>query len=549
MGKVSFKEYQQGQVCMFPLRLDEKIGADAPVRLVNQIVDELDISKVINTYKGGGTSSYNPRMMLKLVLYSYLNNIYSCRKIEKQNLENIHYMWLSGMQTPDHNTINRFRSSNLKDTINEIFTQVVLLLVEMGHLSLDVIYIDGTKIESRANRYTFVWRKTVEKNKAKLESKIQGVLQQIEEGIIQDNQPDDDPPTPINSKELKKRIAEINRENLSKEDKKAVKILEEKHLPKLQEYENHLKTLGKRNSYSKTDKSATFMRTKDDHMKNGQLKPCYNVQIGTENQFFTHFDFFPNPTDFLTFIPFNNGFKERYQKMPKKESADSGYGSEENYEYMQINDIEAFVKYPLFHAEQKKSFKNNPFIAQNLFYNKEKDYFVCPMGQHMENVGTSTRKSESGYLSKTTLYQAKNCIGCPLKCLCYNAKGNRQIEVNHKLNQYRKNAQKLLTSKEGLYHRKRRPIEPESVFGQTKANKHYYRFRHFGLDKVKMDFAIFAIAFNIGKLYNKNRNISENQQKLPDLAKISPIGVIILIVRPLKSSPIKTYSKSYQMAA
>jgi transposase len=528
MSKAVFKQYNQGQVSLFPMSLDEKISPDAPVRLVNQIVDNLDISKVLDSYKGGGTSSYHPRMMLKLVLYAYLNNIFSCRKIEKQNLENIHYMWLSDMQTPDHNTINNFRSKNLKDAINGIFTQVVMILVETGHLSLDVIYTDGTKIESRSNRYTFVWRKTAEKNKAKLEVRIRQISAQTDEGMAQDNLPDDEPPAPIDSHELKRRIAELNRDNLSKEDKKSVKTLEEKHLPKLMAYESHLQTLGNRNSYSKTDRDATFMRMKDDHMKNGQLKPAYNVQIGTENQFFAHFDFFPDPTGFLTFIPFDAGFAERYHKMPKKEVADAGYGSEENYEFMQCNNIEAFVKYPLFHAEQNKSFKNNAFTAQNLYYNKEKDYFVCPMGQHMDKIGTSTRKSENGYISNTTIYEAKNCTGCPLKCLCHKAKGNRQIEINHKLGEYRKNVRKLLTSEEGLFHRRRRPIEPESVFGQTKANKQYNRFRHFGLDKVKMDFAIFAVAFNIGKLYNKAQNVSKNQKKPSFFAKYTHSYIFVI---------------------
>jgi transposase len=534
---------------MFPMSLDSKIPADAPVRLVSEIVDNLDISRVIDSYKGGGTSAYHPRMLLKLVIYSYLNNIYSCRKIKKQNLENIHYMWLSGMQTPDRNTINDFRSKHLKCTINQVFTQVIVLLVNMGYLSLDVVYTDGTKIESRANRYTFVWRKSVEKNKAKLEAKIHKVLEQVEDGIAQDNQPDDEPPTPINSKELKERIAKINREHLSKEDKKAVKTLEDKHLPKLQEYEKHLDTLGNRNSYSKTDKDATFMRMKEDHMKNGQLKPAYNVQIGTENQFITHFDFFPNPTDFFTFIPFNNGFKERYNKMPAKQVADSGYGSEENYEFMQTNDIEAFVKYPLFHAEQKKKYKNNAFLPQNLYYNAEKDYFVCPMGQHMEKIGNSTRKSESGFVSNTTLYEAKNCNGCPIKCLCHKAKGNRKIEINHKLNQYRRMARERLTSEEGLLHRSRRPIEPEAVFGQTKANKQYDRFRHFSLNKVKMDFGIFAIAFNIGKLYNKAKNTSKKQEKTIFFEKNLFIWIFILFLPKQRKSIIEMDYNSYQMAA
>ena len=547
--KVIFKEYNQGQGTLFPISLDSKIPADSPVRLVSQIVDKLDISEIINTYDGGGTSAYHPRMMLKVVLFSYLSNLYSCRKIENALQDRITFMWLSGGQEPDHNTINRFRSKNLKDTINQIFTQVVILLVEMGYLSLDVVYTDGTKLESRANRYTFVWRKSVEKNKAKLESKIRNVLEQIEEGIAHDNQPDDEPPTPIDSEELKKRIAQINREKLSKENKKVVKYLEEKHLPKLQEYEKHLDILGNRNSYSKTDKDATFMRMKDDHMKNGQLKPAYNIQIGTENQFFTHFDFFPNPTDFLTFIPFNTGFKERYNKMPKKQVADAGYGSEENYEFMENNEIEAYVKYPLFHAEQKKKYKNNAFLAQNLYYNVEKDYFVCPMGQHMENVGNSKRTSDNGYVSDISFYEAGNCAGCPLKCLCNKAKENRRIEIDHKLNEHRRKARERLTSEEGLLHRSRRPIEPESVFGQTKANKQYNRFRHFDLDKVKMDFAIFAIAFNIGKVYNKAHNVSGNQDKSPSKEKHTLLVVDILFFISKKSSNLIVSSKSNFMAA
>ena len=342
--KPKFKSYNQGQVSLFPPSLDEKVPKNSPARIINQIVDNLDLSKVFDTYKGGGTTAYNPRMMLKVVLYGYLNNIYSSRKIEQALTDRVTFMWLSGNQTPDHNTINRFRSSHLKDSIHEVFTQVVVMLVEMGCLSLEVAYIDGTKIESRANRYTFVWRKSIEKYKERLEEKILKVLGMIEEGIAQDNNPEDDPPTPFNSEELRKRVAQINKENRSKEEQKAIKTLENKLLPKLEEYERHLDTLANRNSYSKTDCDATFMRMKEDHMLNGQLKPAYNVQISTENQFISHYDFYPNPTDTLTLIPFLNGFENRYNILPVKVVADSGYGSEENYEFMQGNDIEPFVK-------------------------------------------------------------------------------------------------------------------------------------------------------------------------------------------------------------
>ena len=423
MFKKRFKEYNQGQGILFPKSLDSMIPSESPVRLVSRIVDHLDITNVIDSYKGGGASSYPPRMMLKIILFGYLNNIYSCRKIENATGYNILYMWLSGMQTPDFRTINMFRSLHLKDTISDIFTQVVLLLTEMGHLTLDTVYVDGTKIESRANRYTFVWKKSIEKNKAKLEEKIKKVIEQVEEGIAQDNGPDEDPPHPFNTEELKKRVAQINRETLSKADEKEVKILENKYIPKLKEYERKLTILGDRNSYGKTDPDATFMHLKDDHMQNGQLKPAQNLQISTENQFISHYDMFPNPADTLTLKSFMKGFENRYKKMPKKSVADAGYGSEENYEFMENAAIEPFVKFNYFHKEQKKSFGNNAYIAQNLFYNKEKDYFVCPMGQHLEKVGTGTRKSESGFISNLTYYEAQNRTNCPLKCMCHRAQG------------------------------------------------------------------------------------------------------------------------------
>lgn len=174
-AKIQFKEYSQ---------VDENIASDAPVRLVNQIVDELDITPLLSTYKGGGCTAYYPRMLLKVLFFAYLNNVYSCRKIARLLQENILYMWLSGKSTPDFRTINDFRSKRLKNCIHSLFTQIVLMLVELGYISLEKQYIDGTKMESVANRYTFVWRKSVEKYKERLEKKIHDILSQIDEGIL-----------------------------------------------------------------------------------------------------------------------------------------------------------------------------------------------------------------------------------------------------------------------------------------------------------------------------------------------------------------------------
>jgi len=181
--------------------------------------------------------------------------------------------------------------------------------------------------------------------------------------------------------------------------------------------------------------------------------------------------------------------------------------------------------------QSRKMHSKTILLLLKTYFITRKKITLCPMGQHMENAGTATRKSESGYSSTVTFYEAKSCNECPLKCLCHKAKENRRIEVNHKLNEYRKNARNLLTSEEGLYHRRRRPIEPEAVFGQTKANKQYYRFRHFDLELIKMDFGIFAVAFNIGKLWNYKEKSKKN-----DKNPAKNVLIMIFVFIPSKNS-------------
>jgi hypothetical protein len=249
-----------------------------------------------------------------------MNNVYSCRRIAREMLHDIYYMWLSGNEHPSYSTINRFRSEHVKDQVNSLFVQVVKSLVEMGVLSLDVQYIDGTKVESVANKYTFVWRKTVERNKAKLEKKILGVLRQIEEGIAQDNSEEpESEPVAIDSASLQGIVDKINAENATMPD-------------------------------------------------------------------------------------FLSRHEQAYGAFPKKAVADSGYGSEENYEFMEANDVEAFVKYPLFHKEQHRPFLQDISRPENLHYNEEEDYYVCPIGQRMHNIGTYRRKNDNGYTSYITYY-------------------------------------------------------------------------------------------------------------------------------------------------
>ena len=503
MAKVIFKSYNQNDNLLFPPCLGDFIAENDPVRVLNTIVDNLDISRIESSYEGGGASCYNPRMLVKVVFYAYLQNVYSGRKMEQLLRRDVNFMWLSGMQTPDFNTINLFRKNRLADVVDDIFTQVVQMLVAGKFVSLDVQYIDGTKIEAAANKYTFVWKKATKTNQEKLDRKVKAVLAEAERELNMELGVG--PEEIMTSQEMSERADEI----LSKMDeqgisdkrlRKAVSDVKNNQVAKMKEYEDKLEILGERNSYSKTDHDASFMRMKEDAMNNGQTKPGYNIQISTENQFITHYSTSWRAADWGTFIDHMESFVERYGRHSREVVADSGYGNEENYEDLNIKRIDRYVKYNMFHTELKRKTINNPFLPEHLHYNEKEDYFVCPMGQHMTHIGDKRRVSELGYVSHTKLYQAQNCEGCPLRGLCFKGKGNRSIEVNVKSRMYRDKAKKMLTSERGLYHRSMRPIEPEAVFGQLKYDGGFKRFHYRGNKPVRAEFATLAIAHNIKKM-------------------------------------------------
>mgnify|MGYP000410471290 FL=1 len=531
-----FRSYDPDQTLLFPQRIDRDIPKDDPVRILKSVIESLDLSGFKKLYHERGRSPYHPKMMLMVILYSYMNNVYSCRKIEKLLYRDIYYIWLSGYQKPDFATINRFRN-RVKNEIGHIFTLLVLILVEKGFVTLEVEYLDGTKIESKANKYTFVWRKSVERNREKLLEKIRVLLQQINEQMAQDKAADVDtleltPQTLCEiSKEFKEALgsapeAKTKEEKAAQRGKNKMFKELERHGEKLAEYNSRLEQMEGRNSISKTDPSATFMRMKEDAMCNGQTKPGYNLQISSENQFITDFALFPNPTDTLTFIPFLGSFPGRYGRFPKRVVADSGYGSEENYRFMDEAGIEGFVKYNRFHLEHRPRYKPDTFHPDSLYYNEEGDYYICPMGQRMSRTGTLQTRTEGGYISQSACYRAIRCKGCPLRCLCYKAKANqRTIRVNHRLNSYKRKACELLTSEEGIKERGRRCIEPEAVFGQMKSNMAYHRFRHMGKDKVVMDFTFFAIAFNIKKLCSMMRKVDKKGRKASSYGKFVVIFI------------------------
>ena len=503
--KVVFKTYHQNQLSLIPPSYDDLVPKNHPVRIVNTIVDHLDISALEKSYKGGGTSSYHPRMLLKVVIYSYLRNIYSSRKIEQALQENVHFMWLSGQSKPDHNTINDFRGKRLKGKFKNIFNQVVGLLAEQGVLSLKELYVDGTKIEANANRYTFVWGKSIKTSKERIRKQLKELWSYVEKVYAEEqmlpNQPNFEE---IDPEKVAQTIDTINQALKDKEvDKKVKQKLNyaKKNWPKnLQKYNEQEAILGKRNSYSKTDPDATFMRMKDDHMQNGQLKPGYNLQASTNNQFITSYTLAQTTADTTTLKDHLNDHIESYGQTPETLTADAGYGSEENYTDLEEKNITAFVKYNYFHKEQRdKKHRENPFHPDNLFYNPETDTYYCPMGQAMNKINTYESQTKNGFTQEIHRYQAQSCHGCPLRGSCHKAKGNRIIERNHNLIRLKDKAKNLLLSEEGVAHRKRRCWDVEAVFGNIKQNMGFKRFMLRGIEKVTTEIGLIAMAHNLKK--------------------------------------------------
>lgn len=503
MAKLAIKSDNRKQDLLLPPSLEELVPENHMVRVVDTVIDRLDISDILSTYRGGGNSAFNPKMMLKVLVFAYLSNVYSSRRIEELLRRDIYFMWLSGMKRPDFRTINYYRGKRLKDGLDAVFTQVVQLLHDEGFVSLKVQYIDGTKLESSANKYTFVWRGSVEKHDSKLKAKTEALLNQIE--LNHAIESEENPVSgELTADEVTKRVerikAKVDTENLSKEERKAIRDMEKDAVPRMKRYKGQLATMGTRNSYSKTDPDATFMRMKEDAMLNGQLKPGYNVQISTENQFITNFGIYQRPTDTLTMISYLESFRLRYGIQSDEIVADSGYGSEENYEYMISNGMVPYVKYNMFHAEQRRKYRNDPFRVSNLFYNPQENFYVCPMGQRMRFIRNEKRYTASGYQQTVSIYRATRCEGCPLRGQCHKSIRNRQIEVNHTLDDYKARARELLTSEQGLRHRSNRPIEPEAVFGQIKECGKFRRLRLRGITGAKIEFGLKALAHNLRKL-------------------------------------------------
>jgi len=508
-----FKPYEQNQPMLLPPNLEELIPPNHLVRVVNDIIECIDMEPLIKQYKGGGTSAYHPKMLVKVIVYGYTQRIFSSRQIAKALRENINFMWLSGMNRPDHRTINRFRGKIMKAVIDEVFYAVVEQLLEQGYIDLEKYFVDGTKIEANANKYSFVWRKSTERYKASLQEKVRSLLDEIDEleAAEEAEYADRDLEEVGEGKEIDseklKEVAEKINQKLKKDPKnetlkKAKRSLEKDFIPRQEKYEKQEKTFKGRNSYSKTDHDATFMRMKEDHMLNGQLKAGYNIQMGTQNQFVIGYSIHQRAGDTSCLKPHLDHVRDWLGEYPESLIADAGYGSEENYTYLHDNHVTAYVKYNTFHYEQKRRYKKNKpqYNLKDFRYLPDEDQYECPQGKRLTYRYTKNRMTDNGYKTQRRIYAGTECQNCPVMAKCTKSKYQRQLWVGVELMKMKKDAHERLLSPRGIEVRSQRPVEVESVFGRLKQNWGFRRFMLRGLEKVKTEWGILCIAHNLAKV-------------------------------------------------
>jgi len=501
---------------VLPFNFEVLIPEDDSVRLLSHILEGLNYEALYKAYSSTGRKpAVEPKILFKVLTYAYMNNIYSSRKIENACRRDINFMWLlEGSKVPDHSTIARFRKGYLEEPIDDLFYQMVQYLHNIGEVTFENLFVDGTKIEANANRYTFVWKKVVNKNEAKMFAKIQSCLEAInlayvvnlkvaKETILEDLK------AALAYLEEKRQQEQIEFvQGIGKRKSKLQKFTEtmQEFYNRQEKYDAHNQLFNGRNSYSKTDPDATFMHMKDDHMRNAQLKPAYNVQIGVESEYITGIGVFQDRNDIATLIPFLNDMESKLKTRYENIIADSGYESEENYLYLEEKGQTCYIKPQSYEQWKKKSFKNDISKRENMFYNAETDEYTCHNKKQLKPIGITHRTSATGYRSEITIYECEDCSGCQYKTRCTKASGNRRMQVSKTFVEKRQVSYENITTEEGILLRVNRSIQVEGAFGVLKNDYSFNRFLTRGKNSVKTEFMLLCFGYNVTKLHAKIQN-------------------------------------------
>ena len=475
------------------------------VRLCDEIIEELDLYELYCTYSHKGRkSATTPRTLLKVLVYANMEGIFSSRAIESACKRDINFIWLlNGEKAPNYREISRFRTERLSECGEALFYQLVQKFYELKEIKFEHLFVDGTKIEANANKYSFVWKKSTTKYEIRLLEKLDKL---IPEFCLKYMLPHMEAEELL--EELKSKIRTpfvYGRGKRKSELQRDIEQLEAM-VQRKKKYEMYQQTFAGRNSFSKTDPTATFMHLKEDHMRNAQLKPAYNLQLAVEGEYITGFDISSERSDQLTLIPLIEKMEKNLNVQYEDVTADAGYESEENYTYFEKKKQKCCIKPQNYERSKTKKFKNNMALRENMYYDADKDEYICQNGKKLKAMYQGKRKSKSGFESEITYYECESCEGCPYKKNCTRSKGNRKMQVSKKFIEQRQQSLANITSPLGILLRTNRNIQSEGAFGVIKEN---YKFRQFllrGTQKVKTEIVLIAMAYDINKLHHKIRD-------------------------------------------
>lgn len=526
MPQTDYTAMTNGFQLVMPLDCEVNIEKNAPVRLLNAVMERMDYSKLYAAYSRLGRIEYSPKILLKIMVYGYMRKQISSRALEACCRENLHFIYLlEGQRAPDHNTINRFRKNILtQEAGQDILCQLVVLLHERGLLSLEAAFIDGTKIEANANKYSFVWKKATAKKTEKLLKKIHDELPaKLKEVGIRFHVPEK-----IAARQLKKlrkrihaRIKADGIELVSGKGKRKTRLQRlnewvDQCLAKLKQYTNDIHICGNRNSYSKTDHDATFMHMKEDYMRNGQLKPGYNVNVATCSDFIIGSYISSDRNDVHTLIPFMEQLQKNYAgRNIGSVVVDSGYESEENYCWFEAHpETELYVKPSNHEAAKHKKYRTDISRRENMAYDAQTDTYTCANGKLLQKTQEKKTHTASGLEITTSVYECGECDGCPLKEKCIRACGSKKpLEERHKViyvskrfAEQRQAMEAKISSPKGCLLRVNRSIQAEGNFAYVKQNLDFRRFLLRGSTKVAAEWLLFSLALNILHLHHKIQN-------------------------------------------
>ena len=534
---------------------------DDPVYTLKKVMEDLDFSGLLANCSDKGRTGYNPIMMYAVVTYANMRGVRSVDRIVELCERDLAFIWLTRGQKPKRDAFYEFKGKKLtSEILDDLNYQFLRRLQKEGLVTLKELFIDGTKIEANANRYTFVWRGTINYHLAGLLDSIEltftrynTFLQEngygprydignaqmfVIEGmdkvrsVIEKNRKrklskhkklanntviEIDNCSPLEIRKLQKNLNTIaSGEGIEfvygkgKRKPEIQQLYEElEHLgQRLMGYKECFEIMGKdRNSYSKTDLEATFMRMKEDHMLNGQLKPAYNVQIAVENYFIVHGYVSNDRTDYNTLIPVLEKHQKAFGSVMEEMTADSGYCSEKNLLYLKEKGIESYIK--LQDHEKRKTRAYAEDISK--YYNmrvevfEDEQFYICHDGRELRHIRTET-KEQNGYTQTFEVYGCADCSGCEHKARClykYNAEKdterNKVMKINEQWDELREKSHANIQSERGILKRQTRSIQTEGHFGDIKENENFRRFNYRSADKVYKEFMLYAIGRNINK--------------------------------------------------